>query len=69
MPWKANILPLLRMTDFANFTASFDKDAGGTGSPFGIHGAGHSGVGGEVSLLSFFRINTFISPIIPLVEK
>lgn len=52
--WKANVLPLLALDDYRNFTYWVDGDLGKTGSPSGIHGGGHGGVGGEVSV-SFSR--------------
>jgi tyrosinase len=45
--WEKNIVPLLGETDFFNFTIKYSIP--GTGAPAGIHGAGHSGTGGEVS--------------------
>lgn len=47
--WNADVMPLLKMTNYVNFTLSFDKDAGGQGGGTGIHGGGHSGVNGEMS--------------------
>jgi tyrosinase len=46
LQWQKNIYPLLEETNFTNFTIKFDNP--GTGAPVGIHGGGHSGVGGEV---------------------
>jgi hypothetical protein len=45
--WEKNVVPLLRETDFFNFTIKYSIPQ--TGAPAGIHGAGHSGTGGEVS--------------------
>ncbi|KAF2664657.1 Di-copper centre-containing protein [Microthyrium microscopicum] len=49
LQWELNVWPLLRMTNFTNFTLSFDTDAGGVGTinGFGVHGGGHGGTGGE----------------------
>jgi tyrosinase len=44
--WEKNIIPLLEETDFFNFTIKMSIPE--TGAPAGVHGAGHSGVGGEV---------------------
>jgi tyrosinase len=48
--WTKNVVPLLNMPDYASFTKSFDFP--GTGAPYGVHGGGHIGVGGEVSHLT-----------------
>jgi tyrosinase len=44
--WTKNVVPLLNMPDYASFTKAFDFP--GTGAPYGVHGGGHIGVGGEV---------------------
>jgi tyrosinase len=46
LQWQKNIYPLLEETYFTNFSIKIDIP--GTGAPVGIHGGGHSGVGGEV---------------------
>jgi tyrosinase len=46
--WEKNVVPLLMETDFFNFTIK--NSIPETGAPAGIHGAGHSGTGGEVLL-------------------
>lgn len=52
LSWKANVVPLLNITNFPEFTAGFDADVGKTGKfSNGVHGGGHFGVGGEVSKL------------------
>jgi tyrosinase len=51
--WNANVVPLLNLEVFTNFTLGMDFDIGKTGAPAGIHGAGHQGVGGEVKLPIF----------------
>jgi tyrosinase len=50
LQWEKNIVPLLKNTNFSNFTAQFEFP--NTGASFGIHGAGHVGVGGEVCAIS-----------------
>jgi tyrosinase len=52
--WQSNVVPLLNLTGFANFTGGFDRDVGNTGSMAGVHGGGHLGVGGEVSGIMLF---------------
>jgi tyrosinase len=51
--WEKNVVPLLGETDFFNFTIKFSIP--GTGAPSGIHGAGHSGTGGEVSDMQLYH--------------
>jgi hypothetical protein len=46
--WPKNIATLLRQQSLANFTYYKDKDLGGTGAKFGVHGSGHTAIGGEV---------------------
>jgi tyrosinase len=50
LQWEKNVVPLLRIQDYANFTYQFDFPS--TGAPTGIHGGGHGGVSGEVSAVS-----------------
>ena len=50
LSWKTNVVPLLNITNFPEFSAGFDADVGKTGKfAAGVHGGGHFGVGGEVS--------------------
>jgi len=48
LAWKPNVIPLLRMTNYADFVHGVDNDAGNTGATTGVHGLGHVSVGGEV---------------------
>jgi tyrosinase len=54
LQWTANVLPLLNDTDFFVLTQQMDRPP--NNAPIGVHGGGHSGVGGEVSEL---RIEVF----------
>jgi hypothetical protein len=58
--WRANVLPLLRSKEFANFTLGFDGDIGGVGAIKGVHGGGHAGVGGEVCCFLFHFFFSFL---------
>jgi hypothetical protein len=58
--WKVNVAAQLKQTPFANFTAWIDQDVAGTGATFGLHGGGHSGVGGEVRAIFAFA-SVFVS--------
>jgi len=51
LQWTANVLPLLKETDYFQVTRQMDNAT--TGAPIGVHGGGHSGVGGEVSDVQF----------------
>ncbi|KAF2435605.1 Di-copper centre-containing protein [Tothia fuscella] len=44
--WQKNAVPLLQETDYFTFTHKMSYPL--TGAPFGVHGAGHFGVGGEM---------------------
>jgi tyrosinase len=46
--WKINVAAQLQQTPYSSFTAAIDMDVAKTGATFGLHGGGHSGVGGEV---------------------
>lgn len=48
LTWKENVLPLLRKTNYVDFSHNLDHDAGNTGATTGIHGYGHYAVGGEM---------------------
>jgi hypothetical protein len=45
--WTANVVPLLKETDYSEFMLKFDIPK--TTAPVGIHRGGHFSVGGEVS--------------------
>jgi tyrosinase len=47
LQWTANVLPLMNNTDFFAVTQQMDRPP--TNAPIGVHGGGHSGVGGEAS--------------------
>jgi hypothetical protein len=48
LSWNVNVVPLLNLTIFRNFTAGFDADVGLMGNFDGVYDGGHFGVGGEV---------------------
>jgi tyrosinase len=56
LSWNANVVPLLNLTTFPEFTAGFDENVGKIGKyGNGVHSGGHFGIGGEASdsLLTF----------------